>query len=221
MEIQYVIINFLILVAIVAVAGRKMILSIFRTRRERIENEIREAEEIEKTPLPTFEEVSLSVPENQIVDSAITDAKKEAEHKIRQIQTFGARECHEVHRETIEKARKGLMGAMGANLAKICKNEPYFSAIRKEESALVDEILSQITLTPGDMAYLRRHDVLYVTLTSAYKLDEELVKKVDEATTKLLNTVNGKTSLWVREDESLIGGLRLRIGDTVYDATIK
>ena len=221
MEIQYVIINFLILVAIVAVAGRKMILSIFRTRRERIENEIREAEEIEKTPLPTFEEVSLSVPENQTVDSAITDAKKEAEHKIRQIQTFGARECHEVHRETIEKARKGLMGAMGANLAKICKNEPYFSAIRKEESALVDEILSQITLTPGDMAYLRRHNVLYVTLTSAYKLDEELVKKVDEATTKLLNTVNGKTSLWVREDESLIGGLRLRIGDTVYDATIK
>ena len=221
MEIQYVIINFLILVAIVAVAGRKMILSIFRTRRERIEKEIREAEEIEKTPLPTFEEVSLSVPENQTVDSAITDAKKEAEHKIRQIQTFGARECHEVHRETIEKARKGLMGAMGANLAKICKNEPYFSAIRKEESALVDEILSQITLTPGDMAYLRRHDVLYVTLTSAYKLDEELVKKVDEATTKLLNTVNGKTSLWVREDESLIGGLRLRIGDTVYDATIK
>ena len=221
MEIQYVIINFLILVAIVAVAGRKMILSIFRTRRERIENEIREAEEIEKTPLPTFEEVSLSAPENQTIDSAITDAKKEAEHKIRQIQTFGARECHEVHRETIEKARKGLMGAMGANLAKICKNEPYFSAIRKEESALVDEILSQITLTPGDMAYLRRHDVLYVTLTSAYKLDEELVKKVDEATTKLLNTVNGKTSLWVREDESLIGGLRLRIGDTVYDATIK
>lgn len=221
MEIQYVIINFLILVAIVAVAGRKMILSIFRTRRERIENEIREAEEIEKTPLPTFEEVSLSVPENQTIDSAITDAKKEAEHKIRQIQTFGARECHEVHRETIEKARKGLMGAMSANLAKICKNEPYFSAIRKEESALVDEILSQITLTPGDMAYLRRHDVLYVTLTSAYKLDDALVEKVDKATTELLNTVNGKTSLWVREDESLIGGLRLRIGDTVYDATIK
>ena len=221
MEIQYVIINFLILVGIVAVAGKKMILSIFRTRRERIENEIREAEEIEKTPLPSFEEVSFSVPEKQLNNSAILDAKKDAEHKIRQIQTFGARECHEVHRETIEKARKGLMGAMSANLAKLCKTEPYFSAIRKEESALVDEILSQISLTPGDMAYLRRHDVLYVTLTSAYKLDDALVEKVDKATTELLNTVNGKTSLWVREDESLIGGLRLRIGDTVYDATIK
>ena len=221
MEIQYVIINFLILVGIVAILGKKMILSIFRTRRERIENELNEAELIEKTPLPEYKEVSLSAPENQPENSAILDAKKDAEHKIRQIQTFGARECHEVHRETIEKARKSLMGAMSVNVAKLCKTEPYFTAIRNEESALVDEILSQIKLTPGDMAYLRRHDVLYVTLTSAYKLDDSLVKKVDKATTELLNTVNGKTSLWVREDESLIGGLRLRIGDTVYDATIK
>lgn len=221
MEIQYVIINFLILVGIVAVFGRKMILSIFRTRRERIENEIREAEEIEKTPLPVYEEVSLSVPENQSDNTAIIEAKKDADHKIRQIQTFGARECHEVHRETIEKSRKSLMGALAVNVAKLCKKEPYFTAIRNEEAALVDEILEQIKLTPGDMAYLKRNDVLYVTLTSAYKLDDALVKRVDKATTELLNTVNGKTSLWVREDESLIGGLRLRIGDTVYDATIK
>lgn len=222
MEIQYVIINFLILVGIVAIFGKKMILSIFRTRRERIENELNNAEEIEKTPLPTFEEVSLSVPENDFnKNPAVLEAKKEAEHKIRQIQTFGARECHEVHREMIEKSRKSLMGALTVNVAKLCKEEPYLSAIRKEEASLVDEILAQIKLTPGDMAYLRRHDVLYVTLTSAYKLDDALVEKVDMATTELLNTVNGKTSLWVREDESLIGGLRLRIGDTVYDATIK
>ncbi len=222
MEIQYAIINFLILVGIIAIFGKKMILSIFRTRRERIESEISEAEEIEKTPLPVFEEVSFSVPEIDLNENPqVIEAKKDAAHKIRQIQTFGARECHEVHRESIEKSRKSLMGALTVNMAKLCKTEPYFTAIRKEEASLVDEILAQITLTPGDMAYLKRSDVLYVTLTSAYKLDDELVKKVDEATTKLLNTVNGKTSLWVREDESLIGGLRLRIGDTVYDATIK
>lgn len=222
MEIQYAIINFLILAAIVVFFGRKMVLSIFRTRRERIENELNEAEKIENTPLPVFEEVSLSVSESDVKDNpAILEAKSDAEHKIRQIQTFGARECHEVHRETIEKARKGLMGAMHVNVAELFKTEPYLSEIRKQEETLVDEILSQIELTPGDMAYLRRNDVLYVTLTSAYKLDEALVKKVDEATTKLLDSVNGKTSLWVLEDESLIGGLRLRIGDTVYDGTIK
>ena len=222
MEIQYAIINFLILVGIIVIFGKKMILGIFRTRRERIENELNEAEEIEKTSFPTFEEVSFTVPENDLnKNPAVLEARRDAQHKIRQIQTFGARECHEVHREMIEKARKGLVGAMHINLIELFKAEPYHSAIRKEENEIIDLILDQIELTPGDMAYLRRHDVLYVTLTSAYKLDDDLVKKVDEATTKLLNTVNGKTSLWVREDETLIGGLRLRIGDTVYDATVK
>lgn len=221
MEIQYAIINFLILVAIVVIFGRKMVLSIFRTRRERIENELNEAEEIEKTPLPVFEEVSLSVPENDRNSAAVIEARKEMEHKIRQIQTFGSRECHEAHRATIEKARKGLMGAMRVNVAKLFNTEPYLSGIRKQEESLVDELISKIKLTPGDMAYLKRNDVLYVTLTSAHKLDEKLVKKVDEATTKLLETVNGKTSFWVREDDSLIGGVRLRIGDSVYDGTVK
>ena len=32
--------------------------------------------------------------------------------------------------------------------------------------------------------------------------------------------IGGKTSLWVLEDPSLIGGLKLRIGDTVYDGTV-
>ena len=222
MEIQYAIINFLILIGLIVILGRKMVVSIFRTRRERIEKEIREAEEIEKTSLPNLEEVSFSVPETDLNNIlAVLEAKRDAQHKIRQIQAFGARECHEVHREMIEKARKGLVGAMHINLIELFKTEPYFSAIRNKEKEVIDLILEQIELTPGDMAYLKRHDVLYVTLTSAYKLDDELVKMVDKATTKLLNTVNGKTSLWVREDETLIGGLRLRIGDTVYDATVK
>ncbi|MBR3767760.1 MAG: F0F1 ATP synthase subunit alpha [Clostridia bacterium] len=70
------------------------------------------------------------------------------------------------------------------------------------------------------MAYLKHHDVLYVTLMSAFPLSKELVDKVDKATTALLDTVGGKTSLWVKEEPAFIGGLRLRIGDTVYDGTI-
>ncbi len=222
MEIQYVIINFLILIGIIVLFGRKMILSIFRTRRERIEKELNEAEEIEKTSLPEYKEVPFTVAENGDKHNAlIQEAQRDADEKIRQIEMFGDRECHEIHRETIEKARKGLMGLVKANVVELFKQEPYLSKYREQEAVIIDEILSQIKLTPGDMAYLKRHDVLYVTLTSAYKLSDELVEKVDKATTELLNTVNGKTSLWVREDESLIAGLRLRIGDTVYDGTVK
>ena len=48
MEIQYVIINFIILVAIIVLAGRKTIKRIFGDRLEKINKALDEAEEIEK-----------------------------------------------------------------------------------------------------------------------------------------------------------------------------
>ena len=46
-----------------------------------------------------------------------------------------------------------------------------------------------------------------------------MIKKIDDATQVLLDEVNGKKSFWVKEDPSLIGGLMLKIGDSVYDCT--
>lgn len=219
MTIQYVIINFLILVAILIIAGRKTVKRIFGGRLERINREIQDAEETENTPLPEYtEEVSdehaLTLPPE------IEEEKRFAEKKIRAIELFGERECREIHRLMTVSAKKELMATFTEAVKKVFASDPYKSAIRAKEEKIVDQILSQITLTPGDMAYLKHHDVLYVTLMSAFPLDEKLVKKVDEATTKLLASVNGKTSLWVKEDPTFIGGLRLRIGDTVYDGTV-
>ena len=120
----------------------------------------------------------------------------------------------------IENARKELFSVVRENVIKLFSYEKYAEEIKALDGQVLDAILSQISLTNGDMAYLKHHDVLYVTLTSAFPLDKELVDKVDEATKKLLESVNGKTSLWVLEDSSLIGGLKLRIGDTVYDGTV-
>ena len=47
MEIQYVLINFILLAIVLVVFGRKMALKIFRGRRESIINELDEAERIE------------------------------------------------------------------------------------------------------------------------------------------------------------------------------
>jgi hypothetical protein len=77
-----------------------------------------------------------------------------------------------------------------------------------------------IKLTPGDKNYLKHHGVLYVTLTSAFPLPRTLVSKVDSVVSGLVSEVGGKISLWVLEDSSLIAGLKLKVGDTVYDGTV-
>ncbi len=219
MEIQYVIINFLLLVGILVLFCRKTIVKLFRSRREEIERQLDEAEAIEARPAPVLPEYA-PCEEVTIDRTEIEEAQASVEEKLRQIHAFGQRECREIHRHMIKKVRKSLFAQMKTEVAHLFTQEPYYTAIRHKEEQLVDTILGMIKLTPGDMAYLKRSDVLYVTLNSAYPLDKALVNKIDRATTELLNTVGGKTSLWVLEDPSFIGGLRLRIGDTVYDGTV-
>ncbi len=219
MEIQYVIINFLILAAIIVLFARKTIIGLFKNRRQAILRDLDEAEELERIELPVFTEPTFEeeIPENA---AELSEAKKQTDEKLANIHAFGERECKEMRRLMIQKTRRKFFDTLKTSVAEVFVREPYLSAMRAKEASQIDRILGMIKLTPGDMSYLRRHDVLYVTLTSAHTLDEALVKKVDEATSKLLEQVNGKTSLWVKQDPSLIGGLRLRIGDTVYDSTV-
>ena len=219
MEIQYVIINFLILVAILIVAGRKTVKRIFGGRYERINAELDRAEEIERMAMPEFAEPSS---ESFAVDCSeeILKAQSLVAEKVASIEAFGEREKSEIHRGMIEDARKELFSVMKENVVNLFSYEKYQNAIRELDRQVIDEILKRISLTPGDMSYLRQHEVLYVTLTSAYPLSKDIVDDVDRITTEMLEKVGGKTSLWVLEDKELIGGLRLRIGDTVYDGTI-
>ncbi len=219
MEIQYVVINFLILVGILVLFGRKTVIGIFKTRREKIDRDLDWAEEVENTPPPVPEEAVLEEEDLNGKNGAAQE-RALASAKVAQMQSFGDRECREIHRKMIEKTKTKFYQVMKEQVKEVFSKEPYLGRMQALGEAQIDEILSRIELTPGDMTYLKYHDVLYVTLTSAFPLKQDLVRKVDEATTKLLARVGGKTSLWVREDPELIGGLRLRIGDTVYDYTV-
>lgn len=219
MEIQYVIINFIILAIILFLFGRKKIRSIFNSRFERINRELDEAEATEKIAMPVFEEYQHEEYDENSAEETII-ARAVFDEKIAQIEEFSGHIHREIHREMIEDARKELFSIMRENVVKLFSYEKYQKEIRDLDTNIIDAILPQIKLTPGDMAYLKHHDVLYVTLMSAYPLDKAIVKKVDEVTAAMLYEVGGKTSLWVLEDPSLIGGLKLRIGDTVYDGTV-
>ena len=218
MAIQYVIINFLLLAALIFFTCRKFIVGIFRSRREAINRGLDEAERLEGLTPPVLPEVCLQA--SCAPNEELLEERQLHQTKMEQIRAFGQRECNEIHRIMVEKTKRHFLDKIKQAVADVFAADPYRSAIRAKEGELVDKILSMIHLTPGDMAYLKRHDVLYVTLISAFELEPALVKKVDEATTELLNTVGGKTSLWVLQDPSFIGGLRLRIGDTVYDGTV-
>lgn len=213
MKIQFVIINFLILAALLFVFARKMVLSIFRTHKERVERELREIKEAEELVAPP---ATNFVPTQSDPTSApeVESARAALEEKLSLISEYEARECHLLHHKMVQNARDGMFAMMKKHVAVLLGQEPWRSRAEERTPLLVEEILKQIKLTPGDKTYLKHHDVLYVTLTSAIPMSKELVDRVDRATKQLLAEVNGKTSLWVLVDPTMISGIKLRIGDT-------
>ncbi|MBO4849017.1 MAG: F0F1 ATP synthase subunit alpha [Clostridia bacterium] len=223
MEYLYALINFLLLAAIIVLAGRKSIRNMFAARREGINAALDEAEAIERAqteaPAPAEEAPETPALEAEAPDGADMRARFE-EKKARML-----REAEEAktsaRREAMLKERERAVKELCARLAEHFSREPQVSAIRAGEREAAEKILEKLELTPGDMCYLMHHDVLYVTLTSAFPLDEELASRIGERAAELLDRVGGRPSFWVKVDPELIGGLRLRIGDTVYDCTVK
>ncbi len=221
MHFIYAIINFLILLAILFLFGRKMISSIFETRRARINRALDEAEELEKSPnilptVPTVEELCGEIERDNQVAEIEQDAAVEVNRMYHQTDAI----LRSMRREGVSNARDDFVWKLTERVTELLSSEPYVSELRKREDEFADRILEHIRITPGDMLYLRRHNILYVKLISAYPLEPDLVKRIEKKTEAWLDLIGGKQSFWVQVDPKLIGGLYLRIGDTVYDCTV-
>ena len=232
MKIVYYIINFLILAAILFLFGRKTVLSLFRGRRERINRELDEAEALERasveqlTPAKPEDgpepDAEPEAPDEQVRanEAELEEAEASNRRRIEQLRRFGEQECAELRRDKLERVRTFALDSFTDAVKAAFDRGGYSAREAQTDRRILDEILTRIKLTPGDMSYLKYHEVLYVTLTSAKKLPEDMVEKVDRMTREMLEAVGGRTSLWVLEDPELISGLKLRIGDTVYDGTL-
>lgn len=221
MQFVYALINFSILFGIIFLFGRRAIASIFVSRRERIDKALDEAEKIEKTvvsvpQIPTVEELCGEIErDNEVAEIEQAAAIEVSEHMRQTDEVIAG-----MRREAVNNTKDDFIKKLTDRVTELVSSEPYVSELRRHENEFADRILEQIRLTPGDMAYLKSSDVLYVTLTSAHELAPDLVERIGRTTESWLTRVNGKQSFWVKVDPTLLGGLRLRIGDTVYDCTV-
>ena len=216
-RIIYVIINFLLLILIIYLIGRKMILNIFRGRREKINRALDEISE----PIPSAEEL---VPALPVIDNKAEIEAEIAlrEQKLADLKVKFEQERESLRRETLLKSRSNLVQLTMDKAREYMKSEDFLQSMRDQEDKVADRILSLIKLTPGDMMYLEKKGRLYVSLFSSYPLKLSTIGQIHQATDKLLEDVGGISSFRIVDnEEGLIGGFRLRIGDTVYDYTVK
>ena len=214
----YQIINFLLLILIIYLVGRKMILNIFRSRREKINKALDAVDE----SLPQPEVVDKVKPATDRHKAALEQEAAVRESKLEDLKEKFEHESEIIRRESLMKSRANLIQLTMDKAREYMKSEEFLQSMKDQEDKVADRILSLIKLTPGDMMYLEKKGRLYVSLFSSYPLKLSTVGRIHQATDKLLEEVGGYTSFRVVDnEEGLIGGFRLRIGDTVYDYTVK
>ena len=214
----FAIINFLLLFAIIYLVGRKMIASIFSTRREKINRALDAIE----TPLPAEEETDPVKPIIERRQQALDEETAIREAKLEELKNKYELERENLLRESLLKSRSNLVQLTMDKARSYMNSESFQQSMRDQEDKVADRILSLIKLTHGDMMYLERKGKLYVSLFSSYPLKWETTGRIHQATDKLLEEVGGKSSFRIVDnEEGLLGGFRLRIGDTVYDYTVK
>ena len=230
--VLYSTINFLILAVVLFLVGRKFAANIFNHHQNEVEEGLEQAEkgrklaenigiEKEQTELQFAERLSCLSKE---LDDLGRD-QKALEDSVRQtvmqesLESLSSDE-YRYRLGMLKASAENVLNNLSIELEKYCSEELFKSKFRAREQEIVEQILSMIELSPGDFVYMQKHEVLYVTLTSAFELQPEMIEKIRIKVKDLLDNVGGKPSLWVRVDSSLIGGLSLRIGDTVFDGTI-
>ncbi len=221
MEFVYALINVLLLAGLLILFARKPVARMFSRRRERINRELDEADRIlqEQVKLPELPPEGAGEP-GPAAEEEIHRIAAEAGDEVARIAARHKNDCMELRRELVSQSREELIEKLKKRVLELLACEPYATRLREHEYLFTERIVSCIALTPGDMSYLNTHDVLYVTLTSAHELPPEVVDLVKTKVQALLDKVGGKPSLWVRVDPTLVGGLTLRIGDTIYDCSV-
>ena len=216
MRFLYAVINVLLLGAIVWLLFGKSLKAMFAARREKINRDLDEA----AAPLPELEALPEESPAEISAPAAVEEDSLEVELKAIELQL--QREKEAMHTEMLLQTRSRLIQKTMDKARSYMTTDKFHAMLRAQEDSVADKIISCIRLTPGDMNYIAKKGVLYVTLMSAEPLKAETVEKMRAATDDLLSSVGSRTSFLIKDSETdLIGGFRLRIGDTVYDYSVK
>lgn len=220
------IINFVVLLFILKRVLYKPVKEIIEKRRNIIEKNISEAEKIKEEAMEIHarnqqEMEKLKELKRELTDKMkeeveaekgviLADAEKEAQKLIEKKQVLFDTEKRRLETELKSQAIE-IVETFCTRVLKDISNEDLHRALFTRLKAEIPRITEDIRNAYGD-------NEIKIELLSAYPLSEADMKKMEnEFTTRL----NKKVSFEAVLDADLIGGLRIRALDKVYDASLK
>ena len=229
-NIWFGLINFAILAFFLYKFGKKIVINMIEGNRQKISRELEEAkaaEENARNITQTLEDMDAQNKSQcqEILEQAKERSKRGAERSAQESRALADSRLSEARhdmlslkQQTMTELRDESTGALLEETTKLLEGDKYAGERSAMPQRFVAQLEQMLELTDSDKAKLRWGDELKAELFSAQTLDESLVEKVKAL---LENKTGGKFGLEVRVDPELIGGLRLKLEDTVYDGSLQ
>ena len=240
-DILFAIANFLILFGALFFITRKRISRMFRERKEKIAGELDKAKKAEENGAALENQVNR---DNELArqqeKQLLEDAQRQVE-KNRVCAADNSQKAANVLRQSAVERERQLRAIMHEEVsAQIVRQvaEETGKTLRKDEyaarrTALADAFIEKtgkmVTARPSDILTLADGKKLTVTVTGAEPLTEAQTEKLRRTLTDVFTAAcraagedapcGESIDLYSETDESVIAGMRLRVGDTVYDGS--
>ncbi len=228
MEILWKIVNFIILFGALYFICRKMNLfdKMFGSRRRGIGEEIESSEKAKAQAKALGEDIDKARAENeerkqQLLKDAETQAKADGEA----IAASGEEEAKSLIANA-EKSEDQLMAQMRDRVsndavrrvaqitAEVLKDGSFEASKQALNERFIQQIKDLVSAMPSDILNMNELKKLDISIKSAQPLSDEEMKKLTQIICETFISCHNEV------DSDVIGGVRMQVGDTVYDGTL-
>lgn len=240
-DILFAIANFLILFGALFFITRKMISRMFRERKEKIAGELDKAKKAEESAAALENQVNRDnelarQQEKQLLEDTQRQVEKnrvcaagdsqEAANVLRQSAVERERQLRAIMHEEVSTQ---VVRQVAEETGKTLQKDEYAARRTALADAFIEKTGKMVTARPSDILTLAAGKKLAVTATGAEPLTEAQTEKLRRTLTDVFAAAcraAGEDApcgeiidLYSETDESVIAGMRLRVGDTVYDGS--
>ena len=228
-NIVYALINFAILVFVLVKFGKKMVVNMINGNRQQISDALDAAKAAGENAQHITETLADIRAEGQAQSQEIVSQARErsaqslsqsaqarqelAESRRKQTRQDALSMKHQVLGQLRDEKAADILAEAG----ELLKGADYAQARRAMPARFLTALEEKLALTDSDRARLRWGEGLKATLTGAEEIDPEIAGQVRALVERKAGT---SVDFETRTEESLIGGLRLQLGDTVYDGSL-
>ena len=228
MDIIWKIVNFIILFGALYFVCRKMNLfdKMFGSRRRGIDEQIKESEKAQAKAKALGEDIEKAKAENEErKQQLLSDAEAQAKADAAAIAASGEEEARDVianaqssEQQLVEQMRSRVSSETVRRVAQITADVLKNGSFEDSKQALNDKFIEQIkelvSAMPSDILNMNELKKLDISIKSAQPLSDEEMKKLTQIICETFISCHNEV------DSDVIGGVRMQVGDTVYDGTL-